>query len=378
MSAATGVIMDPLPWIALSSVKGVGNVFYKKLMAAFGGPEEVFGASEEELMRVDGARTSSVRAILEFDGWDAASRELDAALGIGVEVLTMGDAAYPQHLREIHDPPPVLYVKGSLIPEDKVALAVVGSRQATVTGRQLTRRMARELGDRGMTIVSGGARGIDTEAHRGALSGKGRTICVLGCGIDVDYPPENRELMGLISAQGAVVTEFPLGTPPEPNNFPRRNRIISGMSMGVLVMEAAGDSGSLITASYALEQGREVFAVPGSVSVPTSRGTNSLIKRGAKLVEGSYDILSELFPNMKEYLREFGELDEQPSEAPRFNLEPDEKTMLDCISIEPMHIDSLVAKSGIAASRALSLLLSLELKGAVRQVSGMRFMRGWA
>jgi len=347
-------------------------------MAAFGSPAEVFGASEEGLRRVDGARPSSVRAILEFNGWDDARRELDAALGMGVEVVTMGDAAYPPHLSEIHDPPPVMYVKGALLPEDKVALAVVGSRQATATGRQLTRRIARELSERGLTIVSGGARGRDTEAHRGALAGRGRTICILGCGIDVDYPPENRDLMGLIAEQGAVVTEFPLGTPPEPNNFPRRNRIISGMSMGVLVMEAAGDSGSLITASYALEQGREVFAVPGSVSLPTSRGTNSLIKRGARLVEGSYDILSDLFPNMKEYLREFGGPDEPQSEAPGFNLEADEKAIFDCISLEPTHIGALVAKSGIAASRALSLLLSLELKGAVRQVSGMRFMRGCA
>lgn len=370
--------MDPLPWIALSSVRGVGNVLFKRLMAAFPGPEAVFGASEDELCRVDGARPPSVRAILDFDGWEAARRELDAALGSGAEIVTMGDDAYPPHLREIHDPPPVLYVKGSLIPEDKVALAIVGSRQATVGGRQLTRRTARELGARGITIVSGGARGIDTEAHRGALASKGRTICVLGCGIDVSYPPENRELMELIARQGAVVTEFPMGTQPEPNNFPRRNRIISGMSMGVLVMEAAGDSGSLITASYALEQGREVFAVPGSVSVPTSRGTNSLIKKGAKLVEGSYDILSDLFPSMKEYLREFAGRDDSPPEVPAFDLEPDEKTIFDCISLEPVHVDSLVSRSGIAASRALSLLLSLELKGAVRQVSGMRFVRGCA
>jgi len=246
---------------------------------------------------------------------------------------------------------------------------------ATHYGRQVTRRISRELAGRGITIVSGGARGIDTEAHRGALAAKGRTIAVLGCGIDVVYPSENAELFGLIAESGAVVTEYPMGAPPEPNNFPPRNRIISGISIGVVVIEAAGDSGSLITASYSLEQGREVYAVPGSVVSPTSRGTNSLIKRGAKLVEGSADILVDLFPALKGYLRELA-FEEPAAASLDYNLEPEEKSLFECIGLSPVHIDHLVSKSGINTSRALSLLLNMELKGAVKQISGMRFVRG--
>lgn len=367
---------DRLPWIALNSVKGVGNVFIKRLVKRFGSPEGVFGASEAELMRVEGAKETSVRAIREFSGWEDAKNELERAGRLGISIVVYNDYNYPANLREIYDPPHVLYVKGSLLPEDKVALAIVGSRMATPHGRQLTMRIARDLGSRGITIVSGGARGIDTEAHRGTLAGKGRAISVLGCGVDIAYPSENRELFGLISMSGAVVSEFPLGTPPEPNNFPRRNRIISGMSMGVLVMEATGDSGSLITASYSLEQGREVYAVPGNVSLPTSRGTNSLIKRGARLVEGAHDILADMFPNMKEYLKELGDEAAEPAAVAVGNLDPEEKMLFDCIGMEPEHIDTLVARSGLPTSRALTHLLNMELKGAVKQLAGMRFIRG--
>lgn len=366
---------DPLPWVALCSVKGVGSVFMKRLVRRFGGPDAVFSATEPELMQVEGARESTVKAITSFTGWKDAEKEVERAERSGVKLVTFEDYNYPANLREIHDPPHVLYVKGTLIPEDKLSLAIVGSRMATPGGRQLTRRIARDLGARGITIVSGGARGVDTEAHRGTLAGKGRTISVLGCGIDVTYPPENRELYELIAASGAVVSEFPIGTQPEAANFPRRNRIISGISLGVLVMEATGDSGSLITASYSLEQGREVYAVPGNVSSPTSRGTNSLLKKGARLVEGAHDILADMFPNMKEYLKEMGEAD-TPASLPVANLEPEEKILFDCIGIEPEHVDTLVARSGITSSRALTLLLNMELKGAVKQLTGMRFIRG--
>jgi len=367
--------MDPRPWIALNSVTGVGKVFYKRLINRFGSPEEVFGAPEVELMRIEGARAAAVKAIKAFDGWGKASAEADKAAKAGASIVTYADSEYPPNLKDIHDPPPYLYVRGNLMAEDKVSVAVVGSRLATTYGRQITRRIARDLAGKGVTIVSGGARGIDTEAHRGALAAKGRTIAVLGCGIDVVYPSENAELFGLIAGGGAVVTEYPMGAPPEPNNFPPRNRIISGISIGVVVIEAAGDSGSLITASYSLEQGREVYAVPGSVVSPTSRGTNSLIKRGAKLVEGSQDILIDLFPALKGYLREM-EAEDSPVPSMDYNLDPEEKTLFECISCNPVHIDTLVSKSGLGAATALSLLLGMELKGAVRQLSGMRFVRG--
>src|SRR5512143_1458009 len=229
--------MDPRAWIALHSVPGVGKVFYKRLILRFGSPEAVFAAPEVELMRVEGARPQAVRAIKEFNAWPGADEELGRAGDAGAEVVVFADERYPANLREMHDPPPYLYVKGTLIPEDRIAVAMVGSRMATPYGRQVTARMARELAAAGITIVSGGARGIDTEAHKGALAAKGRTISVLGCGIDVVYPSENRELFGSIAESGAVITEYPVGIPPEPGNFPKRNGIRSGSSLGVIVIE---------------------------------------------------------------------------------------------------------------------------------------------
>jgi len=364
--------MDARPWIALNYVPGVGKVFYKRLILRFGTPDEVFRAPSVELMRIDGVRPSAVKAIREFDGWAGVDEELARLEKTGARVVTFADDEYPANLREIHDPPPYLYVKGALRSDDKVAVAIVGSRMATNYGRQLTRTFARELASKGITIVSGGARGIDTEAHRGALAAKGRTVAVLGCGIDVVYPSENRELYDLIRENGAVVTEYPLGTPPEPGNFPPRNRIISGMSLGAVVIEAAGDSGSLITASYSLEQNREVYAVPGNVVSPTSRGTNSLIKKGAKLVESPKDVMLDLFPSLKGYLKE---LDMEAAQARNFVLAPDEKTLFEFIGLDPVHIDILASKSGISVSKTSSLLLNMELKGAVRQVAGMRYIR---
>ena len=364
--------MDPRAWIALCRVPGVGKVFYKRLVLRFGSPEAVFAAPEVELMRVEGARPQAVRAIKEFDAWGLADEELGRAKDAGASLVVWGDERYPANLRELHDPPPYLYVKGTLIPEDRIAVAMVGSRMATEYGRQVTGRMARELAAAGITVVSGGARGIDTEAHKGALAANGRTISVLGCGIDVVYPSENRELYEKIAEKGAVITEYPMGTPPEPGNFPKRNAIISGSSLGVIVIEAADDSGSLITANCSLEQNREVYAVPGSVSSPNSKGTNSLIKKGAKLIDCAQDVLVDLFPYMKGYL---DGLDLPEREAPRTDLEPDEKTLYELISLEPSHVDTLAEKSGISVSSALSLLLGMELKGAVKQIGGMRFVR---
>ncbi len=364
--------MDPRAWIALSSVPGVGKVFYKRLVLRFGSPEAVFAAPEVELMRVEGARPQVVRAIKEFGSWDGADEELTRVEEAGAEIVVFNDENYPANLRELHDPPAYLYVKGSRIPEDRMGVAMVGSRMATEYGRQVTGRMARELAAAGITIVSGGARGIDTEAHKGALAAKGRTISVLGCGIDVVYPSENRDLFGQIAESGAVISEYPMGTPPESGNFPKRNGIISGASLGVIVIEAADDSGSLITANYSLEQNREVYAVPGSVSSPTSKGTNSLIKKGAKLIDSAQDVLVDLFPYMKGYI---SGLDLPEREAPRTDLEPDEKKLYELISLEPSHVDTLAEKSGISVSDALALLLGMELKGAVKQIAGMRFVR---
>ena len=369
--------MDPRLWIALNSLNSVGNVLFKRLILRFGSAGAVFAAQAHEMLRVEGVRPPAVKAVKEFSDWGRVDEELGRARDFGAEVITLSDPRYPANLREIHDPPPYLYVKGGLIPGDKVSVAIVGSRMASQLGRQITAKFAGELAAKGITIVSGGARGIDTESHKGALSAGGRTIVVLGCGIDIAYPSENRSLFGQAAEKGAVVSEYPMGAQPLPGNFPARNRIISGIALGTLVVEAAEDSGSLITANCSVEQGREVYAVPGSVASQTSKGTNSLIKRGAKLVQGPQDILEDLFPYMKGYMKDLALGDEggREPEAPKIKLEPEEQKLYDIITIEPVHVDDLAEKSGVAVSKALSLLLGLELKGIVRQVPGMRYVR---
>lgn len=370
--------MDPVPWIGLNIVGGVGSVLYKRLILRFESPERVFKASRAELAQVEGMGPKALNAIKDFKEWKKASDEADKARTLGVAIVTFQDPLYPQNLKEIHDPPPYLYVKGELTAGDKVAVAMVGSRKASQYGLGETKKIARELAGKGVTVVSGGARGIDTEAHRGAISGGGRTIAVLGCGIDVTYPRENGELFEKIAENGAVVTEYPMGTPPDRANFPPRNRIISGISMGVIVMEAAKESGSLITAAYSAEQGREVYALPGSVGSSTSRGTNALIKTGAKLVEGPDDVLEDLLPYMKGYLKEldleYGDEGVSPAVSMP-SLTADELAVYGHISVEPAHVDIISGKVGFPVSKTLSVLLDMELKGAVRQISGMRYVR---
>ena len=245
---------DLTAWVALKNVEGVGNVAYRNLLAAFGSPERVFEATLAQLEQTAGLNHKTARNIKDFRGLQRARAEIDRAAREGVSIVTVKDPAYPERLRRIYDYPPLLYIKGTLAPED-IPVAVVGSRNASPYGRFVTERLCRELVLRGVTVVSGLARGIDTCAHRGALAGRGRTIAVMGCGIDVIYPLENRKLHGEIVSNGAVVTEFPFGTEPDRPHFPARNRIISGMSLGVLIVEAGEKSGSLITARCALEQG---------------------------------------------------------------------------------------------------------------------------
>ncbi|MGC2424278.1 MAG: DNA-processing protein DprA [Nitrospirota bacterium] len=370
--------MDPLPWIALNIVGGVGSVLYKRLILRFESPESVFKAGRAELAQVEGMGLKALTAIKDFRDWEKASGELEKAKALGAAVVTFQDPRYPQNLKEIHDPPPYLYVKGELTAGDKVAVAMVGSRKASHYGLTETKKIARELAGKGVTVVSGGASGIDTAAHDGAILGGGRTIAVLGCGIDVTYPRENGELFDKIAENGAVITEYPMGTPPDRANFPPRNRIISGISMGVIVMEAAEKSGSLITAAYSVEQGREVYALPGSVGSSTSKGTNALIKKGAKLVAGPDDVLEDLLPYMKGYLKElgldYGDKKEAPA-IPMPSLTADELAVYGHISVEPVHVDVISGKSGFPVSKTLSVLLDMELKGAIRQISGMRYVR---
>ncbi|MBI4495940.1 MAG: DNA-protecting protein DprA [Deltaproteobacteria bacterium] len=356
---------DLTHWLALALAPGVGSILFKRLLEAFGSPREALRASFRELKQVDGIGPKVAAGIRRFDWEPRVEKELREAERAGVHLITWEDGAYPLLLKEIYDPPPLLYVSGSVLAQDGLAVAVVGSRNPTSYGQAAAERLARDLGRRGATVVSGLARGIDSCAHRGALSGGGRTIGVLGCGIDVVYPPENEELYAQVAAQGAVISEFPLGTPPESDHFPIRNRVISGLSRGVAVVEATLHSGSLITAHLALDQGREVYAVPGNVDSARSQGTNRLIKEGARLVSGADDILEDLRPSTREPL----------VQPPPPCLSEEENRVLSALSWEAVHIDQVIAKSGLPSPRVSALLLSLELNGHVRQFPGKRFAR---
>ncbi|MBI3994522.1 MAG: DNA-protecting protein DprA, partial [Nitrospirae bacterium] len=309
----------------------------------------------------------------------AIARELDRVDEMEYDLIGLTDPRYPDLLKMIPDPPPYLYLKGDLRPEDNRAVAIVGARRASGYGRAVTEQLSRELAVRGFTIVSGMARGIDGWAHQAALEVPGRTIAVLGSGLDILYPREHDELREAISRQGAVLSDYPLGTPPDPVNFPKRNRVISGLSLGVVVVEAAENSGSLITARLALDQGREVFAVPGPIGTKTSIGTHALIKQGAKLVENVEDILDELLPQLE------GPSDATSADATpardlagkprRPALLPDERIVYECLTAEPRHIDELTAVLRLAPAKTAGVLLQLELKGAVRQLAGNLFIR---
>jgi DNA processing protein len=375
-------------WIALKSVEEVGCVGFRNLLAAFSSPRMVFAAPAPTLQAIPGIGAKTANYIRSFSDWQTAEREVARAQALSVAIVTCQDPFYPKNLLNIYDYPPYLYVKGTLKPEE-IAVAVVGSRIASVYGRFVTEKLSRELALKGITVVSGLARGIDAAAHRGALSGRGRTIAVLGCGLDLVYPPENEALAADIAAQGALVTEFPFGTPPNAPNFPARNRIISGISLGVLVVEAGEKSGSLITARIAAEQGRSVFAVPGAIESAGSRGTHRLIKQGAKLVENVEDILEEILPQTGVLSRHTEPLPklttteaiplpmESATGTPAACIEglgDTEKALLTLISRKPIEIDTLITVSGLAPREVQSGLLILELAGHIRQLPGKLFL----
>jgi DNA processing protein len=370
-------------WVALKWVEGVGNVGFKALLEAFGTPQKVFEAPLSMIKAVPGIGDKTAPQIKSFKDWKKVEKELEFADRTCVSIVTSQDPLYPSQLLSTYDYPAFLYVKGHL-KEDDVNVAVVGSRTASTYGKFTTERLCRELVLRGITVISGLARGIDSAAHRGALSGKGRTIAVLGCGLDVVYPPENEKLFTEISLQGALISEFPFGTPPNAPNFPTRNRIISGISLGVVVVEASEKSGSLITARIALEQGREVFAVPGSIDSSGSRGTNKLIKQGAKLIENVEDILEEILPQVtrapkvvKPDQREKQPDDRQKilTSSPDLVLKETEKTVWQVLSQKPVHIDQIITSTGLTAHEVLVILLNLELQGLIEQKPGKTYMR---
>ncbi len=355
-------------WILLSKIPHLGPKKCRELVQYFGSPQEVFSASFDKLSDIPGVGKEIAKIITKKARNISVEEDLKLIKKFGVQIITFQDTRYPFNLQNIFDPPPLLYVRGELREEDKDALAVVGTRRATIYGKLVARRLAREIAEEGITIVSGMARGIDTAAHWGALEVGGRTIAVLGSGVDTVYPPENKQLMDKIIEKGAVVSEFPLKSLPEAPHFPQRNRIISGLSRGVLVVEAPLKSGALITAEFALEQGREVFSVPGSINSPKSQGTNRLLKEGAKLVERAEDIFEEL--NFSPVLSRV-----EVVKNKELLLSLEEKKIFEFIKEEPLHIDSLVEKSELSASIVAAILTKLQIKGFIREFPGKVFIR---
>jgi DNA processing protein len=352
-------------WVGLNLVPQIGSARTALLVDYFQDVEIAWNASAASL-RAAGLPQAAIERLLYYRtrlDLDAEMRKLDA---VGVKILTWQSPDYPKLLRAIDHPPPVLYVRGEILPADEWAIAVVGTRHASAYGKEATLRLVRGLAESGITVVSGLALGIDGIAHHTALEAGGRTIAVLACGLDIIYPARHADLARRIVTAGALVSDYPLGTRPDASNFPPRNRIISGLSLGTLVVEAGRESGALITLRYALEHGRETFAVPGNVYNHASEGTNAAIQRGeAKLVVTVRDILEELNLTMVVQHREVREI------APE---NPTEQALVACLSAEPAHIDEIVRASGLATAAVSSALCMLELKGLVRRVDNMSYV----
>ena len=352
-------------WISLTRVVGIGPRRFDTLISSFGSARRAWEADRGVLL-ASGLDRRSADALVTARRRVEPNREVENLQRAGCQAITRQDARYPAQLAEIYDPPPVLYVHGQLDEPGVPAVAIVGTRGASSYGKMAAERLSTDLAATGVTIVSGLALGVDTAAHRGAIDGGGRTVAVLASGLDRIYPSQNVQLAAQIAEHGALVTEFPLGIKPDAMNFPRRNRIISGLTWGTLVVEAGERSGALITAAFANEQGREVLAVPGSIFSPKSKGTNALIRDGATPVASAEDVLNELQP---------GRVPRQLSVADIVPLDDTERSVLDALSGEPLHIDEVVREVSLPISLVSSALAMLELKGAVRQVGGMQYVR---
>jgi DNA processing protein len=361
---------DLARWIALSRVKGLGCVSFRKLADHFDDPLEAFSASAAALAEIEGFDQDAIDGVRNFSDWGAVESEIAKAKKAAVNIVPFTDPSYPTRLRMIPDPPPVLYVKGEIRGEDERAIAVVGSRSASDYGRRVARNLCRDLASLGFTVVSGMARGIDGAAHEMTLTAGGRTIAVLGSGVDYAYPPEHGHLYQRISQNGAVVSEFPIGTRPMAFNFPARNRLISGLSVGVVVVEATEKSGSLITARLALEQGREVFAVPGEVGASRSRGAHRLIRQGAKLVETAHDIIEEIAPQL---LRRGSEVVSEPKRPLPQNFGGDFQKIFSLFQDRSLQIDEIIESSGYSSAKVSEILLELELQGYIKQLPGKKY-----
>lgn len=373
---------DLADWIALNMVRGIGPKTANQLLNHFGSPAQVFAASRSALER-EGLKPQTIQELKDSEILEKANAEIERLDALDAKVYTLEDEDYPASLREIYDPPIALYVRGDLHGAvHRPCLGIVGSRRCSTYGINAAQSLARDLSANGLTIVSGMARGIDAAGHRGALESSGRTLAVIGTGLETTYPKEHKKLEEEIIAQGAVISEFPLGTPPLPQNFPYRNRVISGLCFGVMVVEAAEHSGSLITARLAYEQGREVFAIPGAITSQTSFGPNYLIKDGAKLVQHWRDVIEELPREVKKKILGNGEIEDEKNQTnpePLFealDFNDAERKVLDLLTSDaPAHIDQLLLSSQLGQGELLNALLTLEMKDRIRQLPGKSYLK---
>ncbi len=370
-------------WLKLIRADGVGPTTFTKLLKRFGSPDRILGASVSELAKTNGVGFKTAERIAATRDKFNTAAELELARKLGVWIINLQDSRYPPALKQIYDPPPVLYIKGDLIRQDNLAISIVGSRQCSFYGQEQSSRLAHFLSSAGFTIYSGMARGIDTAAHQGALSAGGRTIAVQGCGLGNIFPPENKRLFELITESGACISELPLEFEPLAVNFPPRNRIIAGLSLGTIVVEAGLRSGALLTANAAMDYNREVMAVPGKIDSPLSKGAHSLIKQGAKLIESVEDVM-EALGYYGEQLTEHASIAAKKAndiiEKPLFDVEQlklsdHEKKIYDCLDKEPLHIEQIITDADITAGSVNAGLISLRLKGLIKQLPGSLFVR---
>lgn len=361
------IMEDKRLLITLNFIPKLGPVKIQSLTERYNNYYDFLNAKTEDLMKIPGIGKVLSDKIVSYRTKIDPDEEIKKAAKLGINIVTILDEDYPKLLKKIYDPPPVLYIKGDISYLNKNSIAIVGARKASNYGKNAAIYFAKELALMNINIVSGMARGIDSYAHKGALDVKGTTTAVLGCGLDVIYPPENGKLMSKIIEQGCIISTFPIGTQPTPANFPARNRIISGLSLGTVVIEAAEKSGSLITADFALEQGREVFAVPGSIFSPYSKGTHRLIKQGAKLTEDTEDILEEL------YLERLENINESCNKVQ--SLSPSEKTIFELIDYHPSHIEQIINLAQSNSQKVNAILTRLELKGFISSLPGCYYVR---
>lgn len=371
-------------WLKLIRADGIGPVTFEKMLKHFGSAERILGASVSELARIDGIGFKTAERIASTREKFDAEAELELARKLGVWLVTLTDERYPPVLKRIYDPPPVLYVKGNLGRQDNLAVSIVGSRSCSIYGKEQASRFAHFLGSAGFTICSGMARGIDTAAHQGALSAGGRTIAVQGCGLSQIFPPENKKLFEMVAESGACVSELPLDAEPLAVNFPPRNRIIAGLSLGTIVVEAAPRSGALITAKAALDYDREVMAVPGKIDSPLSKGAHQLIKQGATLIESVEDVM-EALGHIGEQLEEHvsnaaaeasARAEKSLFDTGRLKLSDAERKIYDYLTKEPSHIEQIIAETNLTPGVVNATLISLRLKGLIKQLPGSLFAKG--